>query len=354
MGDVPEEPKSIPEVQSLTTAPEETPLPTTSSPPVPPSPLASELPPQHEELAQQSLEKPSIDIPQLESQVHILINSERKKDGLKPLKWNEEVAEVARKHSQYQAELNPGLIRDLYIDHMDKNGTYQDTRLKNGGVYYFFASGENIHASSIVKEYYVSGSKPSAYNTQDELAENAVTGWMNSPGHKDNILTPNYDEAGIGIARDPTATNYVFTQVFIQRSECGYESGACCQEPGGYPYCYVPLKCIDAVCEGHPNGTELIGPIEERDFVIISFFDKKNGQILEGDVYIDYEYYGKTANGDIRVYFRDIPSKKQLSPYIAPRVTIGLKGYKGSNPFNVKWQVTKAQLMESDATMIID
>ncbi len=349
------------EVKSLRDIPVEMPLPTTSTPTAPPS-IPTVSSPQSQAVIVQKLEKPveypKLDIPGLEGQVHTLINSERDKRGLKPLKWNEEVVEVARQHSQYLADLNTGFKTDLYIDHMDGNGTYHDTRLRKREVYYFFSSGENIHGSSIVKEYYAVGSRAYSYHSQDEMAENAVTGWMDSPGHKDNILASEYDEAGIGIAADSTGTIYIFTQVFIQRSECGYETGQCCQEPGQYPYCYVPLKCIENICEGYPDGTggltEPIVSIEERDYTIVSFFDPIDSQVLEGEVYLDYEYYGRTTHGDIRVYFKDIPNKEQLSPYIEPRISIRLKGQKDSNPFDVKWQLTKVELMSSDVTLIIN
>ena len=36
--------------------------------------------------------------------------------------------------------------------------------------------------------------------TPNELAESAVQGWMNSPGHRQNILTPHWRSEGIGVA----------------------------------------------------------------------------------------------------------------------------------------------------------
>ena len=38
------------------------------------------------------------------------------------------------------------------------------------------------------------------WSSTDEIAERAVTGWMNSPGHRQNILTPRYEIEGIGVA----------------------------------------------------------------------------------------------------------------------------------------------------------
>lgn len=52
------------------------------------------------------------------------------------------------------------------------------------------------------------------YNSSLEVEKQAVSGWMNSPGHRQNILTPDYDEAGIGIAE--VKGYYIITQVFIK------------------------------------------------------------------------------------------------------------------------------------------
>ena len=37
------------------------------------------------------------------------------------------------------------------------------------------------------------------WNSQDKIAQSTVQGWVNSPGHRQNILTSTYDREGIGI-----------------------------------------------------------------------------------------------------------------------------------------------------------
>lgn len=84
------------------------------------------------------------------------------------------------------------------------------------------------------------------WRTGLELAEESVKGWMNSSGHRENILSPDYDEAGIGAAY---VNGYIIiSQTFIKRANCGYLSGPCCEKIGYLPYCYVPLSCSDGVC----------------------------------------------------------------------------------------------------------
>ncbi len=46
-----------------------------------------------------------------------------------------------------------------------------------------------------------------------ELAELVVDGWMDSSGHRENILKDSYDLEGIGVAIDSTEQVYI-TQNF--------------------------------------------------------------------------------------------------------------------------------------------
>ncbi len=50
--------------------------------------------------------KPSLNIQELEKQIHELINRERENKGLSPLSWNNTLSKIARKHSQDMAKRN--------------------------------------------------------------------------------------------------------------------------------------------------------------------------------------------------------------------------------------------------------
>jgi len=244
---------------------------------------------------------------QMERNIADLINQERTSRGLQPLKWNEEIAVSARQHSIDQARQNSELINQSklcsypFIHHEGiDSGIYQSERLNSKGVYYFSASAENIalipgisgaeytgnvasmncqeqlnqlnssfqtrvksttdeqlKIQMVIKE--ISNRKEllnlsssiniikTFYNSSLEVEKQAVSGWMNSPGHRQNILTPDYDEAGIGIAE--VKGYYIITQVFIKRAACGYQGGSCCTKPNYLPYCYIPLGCVSNVCK---------------------------------------------------------------------------------------------------------
>lgn len=105
-------------------------------------------------------------------------NQERQKAGLKILEYEDKVAEIARAHSKNMAENN-------FFDHTDPNGLSPSERITKGFSELFTAgSAENI-----------------AYNfgnTDEEAATNLVTAWMNSPGHRANILNSGLTYIGVG------------------------------------------------------------------------------------------------------------------------------------------------------------
>ena len=104
----------------------------------------------------------------------VLINTERQKRGLLPLKTNFILMQVAQAHSQNMAE------RDFF-DHVDPaTGLGPCERISSAG-YAFWACAENIAAG---------------YRT----AEAVFQAWMRSSGHRANLLSPDFTEIGIGYA----------------------------------------------------------------------------------------------------------------------------------------------------------
>ena len=188
--------------------------------------------------------RPIIDIARLEKAVFELANFERKRASRKPLAWNKDLAAIARLHSSYLAQQNTGLRNTFYLAHDDTQGSTPAGRLEQNNVFYFDKSAENLHANSIIKTFLADEKNtPVAYNTEEELAKKAAGGWMRSPVHRQNLLSGAYDETGVGIAMDPTGVNYLYTQLFIHRVECGYKTSICCERRGFLPYCFVPLHC---------------------------------------------------------------------------------------------------------------
>lgn len=129
---------------------------------------------------------PSLDTQMLdyEQEVVRLVNEIRQKNGLGTLKSNWQLARVARYKSQDMHDKK-------YFSHTSPTYGSPFDMMKNFGISYRYA-GENIAMGY---------RSPSA----------VVDGWMNSPGHRANILNGNYTEIGVGYVSDGS----YWTQMFI-------------------------------------------------------------------------------------------------------------------------------------------
>ncbi len=123
-----------------------------------------------------------------ELEVVKLVNEERTKQGLKPLTENWELSRVARYKSSDMKDQG-------YFSHTSPTYGSPFDMMKNFGIRYSYA-GENI-----------------AYGQRS--AKEVMEGWMNSDGHRKNILNPNYTEIGVGYAVKSNGTPY-WTQMFIR------------------------------------------------------------------------------------------------------------------------------------------
>ena len=132
-------------------------------------------------------QKPSTDFSSYQQQVLDLVNAERAKRGISALTLDSSLSSVATKKSQDMVDKN-------YFDHTSPTYGSPFDMMKQFGISYRSA-GENI----------AKGQK-----TPQEV----VAAWMNSEGHRKNILNPNFTNLGVGIAKDSNKTTY-WTQMFI-------------------------------------------------------------------------------------------------------------------------------------------
>ncbi|WP_345680242.1 CAP domain-containing protein [Yinghuangia aomiensis] len=129
---------------------------------------------------------PSSPLAQWRTEVIALTNAERTRAGLGTLTEEARLTTAAQSHSDDMAGRN-------YFDHTGLDGRHPADRVTAAG-YTYRRCAENIAAG------------------QQTPAE-VVDGWMNSPGHRANILTPDLTQIGIGIAHGGTYGIY-WTQVF--------------------------------------------------------------------------------------------------------------------------------------------
>ena len=136
----------------------------------------------------QKLNIPNIDnVKNVEEEVLTLVNQERSKIGLKPLQMDWELARVARMKSQDMAQKN-------YFSHTSPTYGSPFDMMKQFGIN-FRTAGENI---------------ASGQQTPKEVMES----WMNSQGHRENILKPDYTHLGVGYYRGGSY-GHMWTQMFI-------------------------------------------------------------------------------------------------------------------------------------------
>lgn len=114
-----------------------------------------------------------------------LINNERKKANLAPLTLDPTITKVAREHSQ-------DMWQRQYFAHDTPDGETPFNRMEKGKVS-FRRAGENLALARTV--------------------ERAHQGLMESEGHRENILDPNFGRVGIGVV-DGGVYGKMFTQDF--------------------------------------------------------------------------------------------------------------------------------------------
>ncbi|MDP2649648.1 MAG: CvpA family protein [bacterium] len=113
------------------------------------------------------------------------VNKERTSRGFSPLIYDESLTSVAREHSE-------DMLKRGYFSHYTPDGLSPFDRMAKADISYTYA-GENLALAPNVKL--------------------AMQGLMNSPGHKANILSPNFAKIGIGVI-DGGIYGEMFTQEF--------------------------------------------------------------------------------------------------------------------------------------------
>lgn len=117
-------------------------------------------------------------------QVVALVNIERRKEGLSPLTIDEKLTAAA--------DIRSGEIQTTF-SHTRPNGSSFSTALKEAGAVYK-RSGENIAWGQ-------------------KTPEEVVKAWMNSAGHRANIMNKNYSRIGVSHVKNAAGTSY-WVQLF--------------------------------------------------------------------------------------------------------------------------------------------
>lgn len=140
-------------------------------------------------------------------------NLERIKHGLKPFQFHEKLMQMATLHSEQMRE-------HKFFDHENKfDGRFKTLTdrleyVKDDSFHGFFSFAENIADCPVIKanesftysvkngviHFYTMEGKEFFPFTYAEMAKSVVDSWMNSPGHRANVLNSDYLYLGCGCA----------------------------------------------------------------------------------------------------------------------------------------------------------
>lgn len=129
------------------------------------------------------------EVKSVEGEVIRLVNVERSKRGLKPLTHNWQLSRCARVKSEDMRNKN-------YFSHTSPTYGSPFNMIKAFNIPYSTA-GENIAAGQ-------------------PTPQQVMNMWMNSAGHRANILNPNFTQIGVGYASGGGSYRYYWTQMFIR------------------------------------------------------------------------------------------------------------------------------------------
>lgn len=129
------------------------------------------------------------EIRKLELAIAQAVNERRQEHGLDPLTSREDLAAVARDYSER-------MLEEDFFDHVGPQGGNVADRVRDAGIT-FTAVGENLYL----------GEGPIDH------VEAAVSGWMGSPDHRENILREVFTHTGVGMARE--GNDVRVTQIFL-------------------------------------------------------------------------------------------------------------------------------------------
>ncbi len=155
------------------------------------------------EALQQQVDNLSANRRELELRVHELVNVKRQENGLGTLEWEEPLSEIARYHSQDMADRN-------YFEHLSPEGEdffarykmfgYDSSNRVGNTVYY---GAENLYLNSVFESYSFDKGTGQVteydFKTLEEIASSTVDGWMQSEGHRENMLMPYFLKEGLGV-----------------------------------------------------------------------------------------------------------------------------------------------------------
>jgi len=153
-----------------------------------------------------------LDEVRVQRSIHELVNEEREARGIPSLSYDEQLSEVAVSHSE-------DMLDRSYYSHTSPGGDGHPERYREHGYNCAGSSGENILKSWALTDVEGPDGNTVRYDSEEALAAGAVAEWMNSSGHREQILNQRFDVQGIGVAIGNDSA-YGGRVVFITENFC--------------------------------------------------------------------------------------------------------------------------------------
>ena len=134
------------------------------------------------------------DLPAVELAIVQKTNDFRRANQLDGLRRNARLDKAARGFARY-------LARTGKFSHT-ADGRSHSARIKAAG-YKYCITAENLALNGDSRGF-----------RSNQLAQDAVTGWKKSPGHRKNLLRKHVTEIGVGVAKAPNEHRYLSVQLF--------------------------------------------------------------------------------------------------------------------------------------------
>ena len=151
----------------------------------------------------------------LEQHVLAAINETRTRYGLRPLVMSDDLQDAAIAHSRAMLERG-------FFAHDSPNGAPFSARVRGfypSAGYNSWAVGENL-----------------IYSTEELTADLAITAWLASPSHRENMLTPKWREVGVGSLHAAAARGlFAGSPTWVITVDFGIRSGKVAQRAAPKP-----------------------------------------------------------------------------------------------------------------------
>jgi len=150
----------------------------------------------------------------IEAAIVEMTNQARQQEGVSSLRSDADLADIARYHSSDMAERE-------YLAHTSPEGVSVSDRYERFGYACRVPVGGNTYATGSENiGYTYHGERVVDYGyigDEEDVAESLVDGWMASPGHRENMLKPYWQNIGVGVAITETSEG---TRVYATQNFC--------------------------------------------------------------------------------------------------------------------------------------